>query len=248
MADSIDPALQRSVNPPPTGTAANEGYTGVSETFRPSTPNYMAPAQRVEAGLILPPKKISVRGIVSAENQVSALYDLDKAPAEILGSLNDVDRNKLVNLLYTRGWYGGDKISGGFGDSDRRAMRTLLHYSNIQGRPFNEVLNEVAKAPLIESGGAGRVTQVSATADLVEIAQRTALSTIGRKLSQDEARAFSQAYQAAQRTAGKQGATVQAPSADVFFQNRIQREHRPESNAYKYLTAISKVANLLENM
>lgn len=245
---NVEPGFQRSVNPPPTGAAASEGYTGVSETFTPSTPNYMAPAQRVEAGLILPPKKISVRGIVSSENQVSALYDLDKRPAELLGSLNDVDRNKLVNLLYTRGWYGGDKPSGGFGDNDRRAVRTLLHYSNIQGRPYNEILNEVAKAPLIESGGTGRVTQVSATTDLVEIAQRTALSTIGRKLDQDEARAFSQAYQAAQRTAGKEGSTMQAPSADVFFQNRIQGQYGAETDAYKYLTAISNVAKLLENL
>lgn len=245
---NVEPGFQRSVNPPPTGAAVNEGYTGVSETFVPATPNYMAPAQRVEAGLMLPPKKISVRGIVSAENKVSALYDLDKSPAEILGSLNDVDRNKLTTMLYSRGWYGGDKPSGGFGDNDRRAMRTLLHYSNIQGRPFNEILNEVAKAPIIETGGAPRVTQVSATTDLIEIAQRTALSTIGRKLDADEAKAFSQAYQAAQRTAGKQGAAMQAPSADVFFQNRIQKQYRPETNAYKYLTAISNVAKLLEEI
>jgi len=248
MATSVDPTLQRSVNPPPTGATVSEGSTGVSETFLPATPNYMAPGQRVEAGLMLPPKKISVRAIVSAENKVSALYDLDTAPAEILGTLNDIDRNKLVDLLYTRGWYGGDKTSGGFGDTDRRAMRTLLHYSNIQGRPFNEVLNEVAKAPIIEPGGGGRVTQVSATADLVEVAQRTALSTIGRKLSETEAKAFSQAYQAAQRAEAKPGATMAAPSADVFFQNRIQGQYGAETDAYKYLTAMSKVANLLENM
>lgn len=245
---NVQQEIEQQIGAPPTGRVMREGDTGVSETFVPATPNYMAPAQTVGFGLVALPKKTSIRAIVSQENVVSPLYDLDTRPDELLGSLSDIDRIKLINILYSRGWYGGDKTGGGFGDTDRRALRNLLHYSNIQGRPYNEILNEVAKAPIIEPTRGGRTVQVSATADLMDIAQKTALSTIGRKLSAEEAKAFSQAYQQAQRAEARPGSTMQAPSADVFFQNRIQNQYGAETDAYKYLTAISNVAKMLESL
>jgi len=66
-------------------------------------------------------------------------------------------------------------------------------------------------------------------------------------LSEAEAAQFAKAYQGAQR-AEAGGSAQQAPSADVFFQNRIQQKYGAESEGYKYLTAISNVAKLIEGM
>lgn len=225
------------------------GFTGVSEGFLP-------PAQFERAKGLLPPglssdayQKERVAGVVSPDNKVYQYYDLSTRPAEILGSLDDVSRTKLINTLYTRGWYGRSKPGGGFSDSDRGALKDLLFYSNTRGLTWDRVLNEVAKAPVIQGGGVGSpAVKVTNTQDLVEVANRTALSTMGRKLSPDEAKQFSQLYQQAQRTSAAEGSTMQAPSADVFFQNRVQQQYGAESDAYKYMTALSKVSNLLENI
>ena len=230
-----------------TGGATSTGNTGVSQGFLPKD-NYLAPPQiSASGGLYSPAKRTSFSGIVNQDNTVTNFYDLTTAPGEILGSLNDVSRSKLITELQSRGWYGSSKPQGGFGDSDRAAMRDLLYYSNIQGRSFSEVLNTIAKAPITAGGGGGAVKQVSSTEDLVSIANKTALATIGKKLSPEQAKAFSQAYQQAQR-ADMGGSPQQAPSADVFFQNRIEQQYGAETDAYKYLGAISNVAKLLESL
>jgi hypothetical protein len=241
---SVAPATYAAANAF-SGVSASSGTTGVSEGFKPK-PNYIAPPQRVEGGLFSPETRMSVSGVVGADNTVNPFYDLTTRPAEILGSLDDVSRSKLITELQSRGWYGSTKSEGGFGDNDRAAMRDLLYYSNVQGRTWDQVLSTVAKAPITGSGG-GAVKQVSSTEDLVSIANKTALATIGKKLSPEQTKAFSLAYQQAQR-ADLAGAPQNAPSADVFFQNRIEKQYGAETDAYKYLGAISNVAKLLESL
>jgi hypothetical protein len=124
-------------------------------------------------------------------------------------------------------------------------MENLLYYSNSQGVDYRSVLATVAKAP-ISNGTGARQVQVASSADLMEIANRSALSTIGRKLSENEAQQFARAYQGVQRSSA--GASEGAPSADVFFQNRIQQKYGTETDGYKYLSAISNVAKLLESI
>lgn len=246
---NVTPEAFMQQNPFTVMSQQTSGYTGVSE-------NYLPPAQlekgfgRIEAGLFGDqPGKERVAGLVGPDNKVYQYYDLSTRPAEILGSLDDVSRTKLINTLYTRGWYGRSKPGGGFSDSDRAALKDLLFYSNTQGLTWDRVLNQVAQAPVIQGGGVGSpAAKVTNTQDLVEVANRTALATMGRKLSPDEAKQFSQLYQQSQRASAAEGATMQAPSADVFFQNRIQQQYSAETDAYKYMTALSKVSNLLENI
>jgi hypothetical protein len=221
-------------NPPPSGGMATSGSTGVSAEFiPPPRPEY---AQTQNRG--------KTAGIIDANGTVLPYYELSTRPGEILGGLDDVSRKNLVDKLYSHGWYGGGKPQGGFGDADRDAMRTLLYYSNTQGVDYRTVLATVAKAPI--AAGSGRQVQVASSADLIEIANRTALSTIGRKLSEAEAAQFARSYQGVQRSSA--GATQAAPSADIFFQNRIQQKYGAETDGYKYLSAISNVAKLLENI
>jgi len=238
---NIDPGM------PPTASSYNAGNTGVSEEFLPPA-QYSPGVGRIEAGLFGERPKERIPGIVDEKNNVRSFYRLDTEPEEILGSMNDVNRKRLINIMYTRGWYGKSKPGGGFADSDRAAMRDLLYYSNLQGLSYSRVLNQIAQAPTIPGGGLGSPKpQVTNTQDLVEVANRTALATMGRKLSPDESRKFAQLYQQSQR-ADAAGSPQQAASADVFFQNRITQQYGAETDAYKYMTALSKVSNLLENL
>lgn len=213
------------VVPPAGGTpSGTNAYTGVSEGFIP--------------------KGMTTSGVRDPQGNIRPFYNLNTNPAEILGGLDDISRNRITKLLYSRGWYGGLQREGGFGDNDRKAMENLLYYSNVSGLSWDTILNTISKAPI--SGGGGRTVTVANTEDLVEIANRTALSTIGRKLSETEARKFSAAYQGAQRA--EASGSQQAPTADVFFQNRIEQKYGAESDGYKYLTAISNVAKLIGGM
>jgi hypothetical protein len=231
----VSPEGFAAANPLPTGGMVTSGTTGVSQGFiPPPRPEY---AQTRNRG--------NVSGVIDADGNVLPFYELNTRPGEILGSLDDVSRDALVNILYSRGWYGSSKPQGGFGDNDRAAMRDLLWFSNTQGVDYRSVLATVAKAP-ISAGTGARQVQVASSADLIEIANRSALSTIGRKLSDAEAAQFARAYQGVQRSSA--GASEGAPSADVFFQNRIQQKYGAESEGYKYLSAISNVAKLLESI
>jgi hypothetical protein len=227
-----------------TGGGTGGGRTGVSEGYTPRDPNYVIPAQRIEQGLFTKPKDVSISAIVDSSGRPRPFYNLSTEPGEILGGLNEVTRTKVVNTLYSRGWYGGRKKEGGFGDNDRQAMEDLLYYSNVKGVDWETMINTVARAPISE--GSGRAARVSSKEDLVEIANRTALSTIGRKLTETEAQQFASSYQGVQRAAGS--STEDAASPNVFFQNRIQQKYGAESEGYKYLTAISRVARLIEGM
>jgi hypothetical protein len=112
---------------------------------------------------------------------------------------------------------------------------------------WNKVLTSVKQSPFAStSGGRGAGFRPSSTEDLVEIANRTALSTIGRKLSDEETSKFARSYQASQQSEASGGMT--APNTEVFFKNRIEQKYGAESDGYKYLSAISNVARLMENM
>lgn len=245
---NVEPGAWNASNPMPTGTVRQTGYTGVSEGYVPQG-NLPVKEQYVGvsgAGVAkIPAYTTSVSGIVTPEGTLQNFYELNTAPGEILGSLDDIERNKVTNLLYTRGWYGNQKPQGGFGDNDREAMKALLYYSNVKGRTWTEVVNTLEKAPFVIAGS-GAAPSYSSKEDLSVIADKTALSTIGRKLTPEERDRFVKSYQGVQRADRPGG--QQAPSADVFFQNRIQGQYGAETDAYKYLSAISNVAKLLENL
>jgi hypothetical protein len=212
------------------GGFATNSNTGVSE-------NYI-------------PKGATASGITD-NGATTAFYNLNTYPRELLASYgtDEVARKTFLKTLYERGWYkGDDKPGGGLSDEDETAVYRLMYASNLTGAPWNKVLTSVKQSPFTSAPSAGRGAgfRPSSTEDLVEVANRTALSSIGRKLSDEETSKFARAYQSSQQTEASGG--MSAPSTEVFFKNRIEKKYGAESDGYKYLSAISNVAKLMENM
>jgi hypothetical protein len=231
---SVAPGAYAQGNPLPTGgSSAGGGDTGVSVGY-------------------IPPPREGVTGsgksseIVTATGEKIPFYNLGTNPGELLAGFNEVSLKKFVNTAYSRGWYGNDKPGGGLSESDKRAMANIMYYSNLKGMAWHETLSLMAKAPTSDGTSSGSRLQTTSMEDLVELAQRSALSTIGRKLTPDEAAKFAQAYQGTQRTQAMGGGN--ASSTDVYFQNRIEKQYGAESDGYKYLSAIGNVAKLMESI
>ena len=227
VAPSVDSKTYLEQNPITTGAYATNTNTGVSD-------NYIAPG----------------RGASGLANGMTTLpyYNLQTEPRELLTAMQDeVERNNFLKRLYERGWYdAGDRPGAGLSDEDERAVYKLLYASNLMGTQWTAVMAAGKKSPFANTESADKRFRVASSQDLVEIANSTALSTIGRKLSAEESAKFAKAYQASQQAEASGGMT--APNSEVFFKNRIEQQYGGESDGYKYLGAISNVAKLLENM
>lgn len=231
----VNPGDYTANNPIPTGGSyGTDTGTGVA-------PGYIPPPRPGITG------KDKVSGIIDSKGNELPYYNLSTEPRQLLASMQDeVKRNAFLKNLYDRGWYGSGKPGGGLSDDDEKAVFRLLYSANLTGISWDQVYQAGKKSPFAEAPTADARFRVSSTEDLIEIANRTALSTIGRKLSADEASKFSRAYQSSQQAEAAGGAA--APSTDVFFKNRIEQKYGAESDGYKYLSAISNVARLMENM
>lgn len=247
VAQEMELGRQAYMQQNPISTYVDEGgFTGVGSGYMPP-PQQRVPVVKREKGKWIPNisfEKRSVSGIYDPKTgEVRPFYNLNTRPAEILGSLKEESRMQLTRTLYERGWYKGAKMEGGFGDNDREALRELLFFSNTQGLDYVTVLNTLPSAPISDANASsGLGPRVSSRQDLVEVANRTALSVIGRKLTKEEADRFAASYQGVQASDSGREA---APSADVFFQQRIEQKYGAESESYKYLNAISNVSKLL---
>jgi hypothetical protein len=224
----LDPNQFLKDNPLPAGGAVTTDVsTGVSPGYIPPNSEYS--------------------GIIDNKGNKLPFYNLNAGPRELLATMQDeVKRNTFLKNLYDRGWYKSGKPGGGLSDEDEQAVYRLLYSANLTGVSWDQIYTLGKRSPFASAETADKRFRVSATEDLVEIANRTALSTIGRKLSPEEASRFSKAYQASQQSEAAGGAA--APSTDVFFKNRIEQQYGAESDGYKYLSAISNVAKLMENM
>lgn len=231
VAPSLKPDDYQQLNKLPMGGAQSTySNTGVSE-------NYLPPG-------------MGKSGITN-NGATTAFYNLSTSPREYLAGFgtDEVARSNFLKNLYDRKWYDGDdKPGGGLSDEDEKAVYRLMYASNLTGLPLRQVLTSVSKSPFTSapSAGKGAGFRPSSTEDLVEIANRTALSTIGRKLSAEESSKFSRSYQESQQTQASGG--MSAPGTEVFFKNRIEKQYGAESDGYKYLSAISNVARLMENL
>lgn len=244
----LNPATRLSNFPVPSSGSSSSGRPPAD--FLPP-PNYTEPGQyrtprEFESGAPRPPsRRISVPGVVTYDNQIQDFYDTSREAKTILWTMGDVKRQNVINILYRKGWYGNRKPGSGVSDKDIEVFSELLTYSNLQGQTWDVLIGQLMKAPDMASlrGGGSRVIRPSSE-DLTEVLQRTALETVGKKLSDDDVNTLVKTYQ---RAYTKQS-SEQVASADVFFKNRIEQQYGGDSEAYKYLNAISNVQQVLGSL
>jgi hypothetical protein len=233
----------------PTGTGTTDVYsgTGLPANFIPP-PQLKVKMPSGSHGQLIEKTQVAqtsagTYGIVNASNQVQDFYQPSKEAGVVLSGLNDVNRNFVLGILYRKGWYGSSKPGNGFGDSDRNAMADLLYYSNTQGLTWDQTLKLISQAPDFVARG-GTASARPSSADLKEILNQTALKTVGKYLPEEEINKMVSAYQGVY-----QGATTEnAPTADTFFKNRIEQQYGADTDAYKYLNAISSVSKVLGSL
>ena len=162
----------------------------------------------------------------------------------IFAGWDDIKLRRTLDKLYRKGWYGSSKPSPtGWKDQDIKAFGDFLRSTKAREIPWEDGLRALNKAPDYElGGGSGRARPSSE--DLKEILQRTSLETMGKRLDDASAQRLVDSYQGVAAGAS----TEQAPSADVFFQNRIESQYGAESESYKYLNAISNVSKVLGSL
>lgn len=162
---------------------------------------------------------------------------------EILAGLDDINRNTYQEILKRKGWYGSSKRGNGFGDSDINAFQNFYQVAVAKGLPWETAIKEVQKGPDLFLGS-GTVNKVPSAIDLKEVLQRTALTVMGKTLDDSAAEKFISSYQAVSNGTD----TTLAPAADTFFKSRIEQKYGAESEATKYLSAISNVSKVLGNL
>lgn len=162
---------------------------------------------------------------------------------EILAGLDDLKRNTYQEILKRKGWYGSSKRGNGFGDSDINAFQNFYQVAVAKGLPWDVAIKEVSKGPDLQFGS-GAVNKVPSALDLKEVLQRTALTVMGKTLDDKAAQSLVSSYQAASNGTD----TTLAPAADTFFKTRIEQKYGAESDATKYLSAISNVSKVLGNL
>jgi hypothetical protein len=241
---NLDPNAYFSQNP------LGSGGAGFSDTSGTGLPTGFIPPPRLKiqqgsrGQKIIPARALSGNyGLVSAEGTVQEFYQPTREAMTILSGLDDITRSKVQEKLFRKGWYGSSKPGNGYSDADRNAMADLLLLANNQGYTWDVLFSQLDKAPDVNLLGSSGKTKPS-SADLTEILQRTALETIGKKLDDKTVSNLVSSYQGVYTA----DSTESAPSADVFFENRINQQYGADSEAYKYLNAISNVSRVLGSM
>jgi hypothetical protein len=232
--NNLDPAAYQAQMP----IGGGMGATTVTGTGLPA--GYIPPPRLQTAG---PSGRTSVSGLVASDNMtVRPFYQPTRDAATELAKLDDITRTKVQRLLYAKGWYGSRKPGNGFSDADRGAMADLLLLSNAQGYTWDTLLNKLGQAPTENLAGVGATRPSSA--DLTEVLQRTALETMGKKLDDASVSQLVSSYQGVYSGSSMES----APQADTFFKQRIESQYGTETDAHKYLGAISNVANILGSL
>ena len=162
---------------------------------------------------------------------------------EILAGLDDTKLKQVQETLKRKGWYGSSDRGNGFSPTDLNVFQNFYQVAVAKGLDWESALTQVSKGPDLVLGSSG-VNKVPSPIDLTEVLQRTALTVMGRKLDDNAVQNLVSSYQ----SVANGTATTTAPSADTFFKSRIEQKYGAESDATKYLSAISNVSKVLGSL
>ena len=162
---------------------------------------------------------------------------------KILTELDDIRLKQVQGILKAKGWYGSSERGNGFMPQDINAFQNFYETAKAKGLDWQTALTQVAKGPDFVMGSSG-VNKVPSAIDLKEVLQRTALTVMGRTLDDKAVQNLVGSYQSVANGTD----STQAPAADTFFKSRIEQKYGAESDATKYLSAISNVSKVLGNL
>jgi hypothetical protein len=183
-------------------------------------------------------KLIDKNGELSREQ-----YNPSKDAEPELAQMSQPNRIELLNALYQRGFFPsktGPSVTGRDNNSVY-AMEQFLAAVNPTGYTW-----DVAKPIIFSefqaiqgapgSGGGGKKYSISSDDDIINIANRVAEQTIGRRLNSGEVSKIISKVQSRERAAGQSNAneTQQAPSAQTIAQSQIEQEYGQEAAMMRF--------------
>jgi len=183
-------------------------------------------------------KLIDKNGELSREQ-----YNPSKDAEPELAQMSQPNRIELLNALYQRGFFPsktGPSVTGRDNNSVY-AMEQFLAAVNPTGYTW-----DVAKPIIFSefqaiqgapgSGGGGNKYSISSDDDIINIANRVAEQTIGRRLNSAEVSKIVSKVQSRERAAGQSNAneTQQAPSSQTIAQSQIEQEYGQEAAMMRF--------------
>jgi hypothetical protein len=252
--------MAETTTPPPTTATIDQKLADLQAGFKQlaaqgggesrlgyTTPRYGVPAGYTRAG-----REPGIYNIVTGQREQDGYYDLESMPFTILyGISDDVKREELRKTLFAKGYYRTSKIPTGAVDrEDEYAMAELLREANINQTRWDQYVDAVKARPDKVTGGAARPRlTVTSADDIVVIANRLAIETLGRRLKDNEAQTIARLYQAQEQQAGMQAAvsrtSVAAPDVTTTVMNTLETKYGGEQEAYGYLQAANRLARLV---
>jgi hypothetical protein len=168
-------------------------------------------------------------------------YDLTTEPAYILTTMDPLKREEILQELYLRDGYQGQKRGNGTSDADIRAFSDYLRYSNIRQVDYEKALalykGDNPINPYLQSGGgSGRKApkQVTNPADLKAVFKKASQDLLGRAIDDNVAEQFVQSFQNQQIRQQTQmdtqsgGVVTQTPDAGVSAEKMIEQKFGEE--------------------
>lgn len=174
---------------------------------------------------------------------VSSAEITDSQIRKILTGLDDIKLKQVQGILKAKGWYGSSERGNGFAPIDLNVFQNFYETAKAKGLDWQTALTQISKGPDFVMGSSA-VNKVPSAIDLKEVLQRTALTVMGKTLDEKAVQNLVNSYQSVSNGT----ATTQAPAADTFFKSRIEQKYGAESDATKYLSAISNVSKVLGNL
>lgn len=239
---------------PPTQVPTSAGYT----SGPPTTPVYPKPP-RLALGVQSGGRQGGYFNY-TGQNLVGLNNRIERQPYDIsadyvrsywadLSTQGPAERVKTFSIMKQYGLLSGDPNDF---DNQLQGIANLLDFANTTGFTAERALLEIQKIgrPVGGGGGAMRRYRVSSPDDLRAVANKVALDTLGRSLTEEESVRFVQAYQQREVQAQQQyyagGTVTEAPSAGVAAETFATQIAPTEANGYKFLKIMNRINELAQ--
>ena len=182
--------------------------------------------------------RTKIRTATGAEQD---LYDIRKEANTILSTMDDGERQRILEGLKSKGigYSARQKVGTGFSDADRNAFSELLLLSNVYLQDYESTHNLLMSKVASVKGGY-KAPRVTAVDDVYAAVQSAAQSMLGRNLSDDELNQATSVIQRAEiRTqrgvAGPGGSVQQMPALSSLAAKQVEEQFGAESDEMSYM-------------